>query len=81
MAANLYLSLIKYIKYYTVIHAGDYTGDYTDTTSMFSIRSLLVTSAILTIIGVTFANVVARDTEQMQVQEMDRGRIQQKCSG
>jgi len=52
---------------------------------MFSVRSLLVSSAVLTILGVTFATVVRREEVQVQgqVEELglDRKRIKQKCSG
>jgi len=50
---------------------------------MFSLRYLLISSAILTVIGVTFAKVITREESQVQVQELelDRKRINQKCSG
>ena len=50
---------------------------------MFSLRYLLVSSAILTIIGVTYAKVITREESQVQFQEveLDRKRINQKCSG
>ena len=46
---------------------------------MFSIQSLVVTFTILTIIGVSFANVVNREEDQELV--VDRKGIQKKCSG
>ena len=50
---------------------------------MFSLRYLLVSSAILTIIGVTYAKVITREESRVQVQELelDTKRINQKCSG
>ena len=52
---------------------------------MFSLRYLLVSSAILTIIGVTYAKVVIREESRNQVKDqeldLDRKRINQKCSG
>jgi len=59
------LSFFRFVRYHT--------------RSMFSIQSLVVTFTILTIIGVSFANVVNREEDQELV--VDRKGIQKKCSG
>ena len=48
---------------------------------MFSIKWLVTSSVVLTIIGVTYANVVKREAAKIQVTDLDMRGLQQKCSG